>query len=165
MSIKYYYFLVLLVISSCSNMDFKQESNTNGVPETAEEAIVKSYKEEQVELINEDGAIKDIIGDKLQEIYDLIDLLADTSLPTDMRLEADAMLDKLLLKDTDLDATKNKQVTEVAILSIDSLASKYNVSYQVANQTKQAAVDVNISKAVIENQTVANYEVVVESIE
>jgi hypothetical protein len=152
--------LLITLLFSCAQQTnettaaFEEESKKERNIEVSEEASemdnIQAYEMTPLEYI--------ILG-KLQEIYDLQNIIADSTINNEIRNEAKTALQGLLLDTETLEQIKGGSVSNVKITDDSS-----HVTFELDNQTMEADVDVSKEVMIIEGESVDNLEITIEEI-
>ena len=154
------YILLITLLFSCAQQAnkttaaFEEESKTEVNTEISEEASEMDNIQ-----VNEMTPLEYIILGKLQEIYDLQNIIADTAINNEIRNEAKTALQGLLLDTETLEQIKGGSVSNVKITDDSS-----HITFELDNQTMEANIDVSKEVMIIEGKSVDNLEITVEEI-
>lgn len=147
------YIALFFISFGCS----QQANEASYAPE--EESKTEAVGEMTEIEINEMTPLEYIILGKLQEIYDLKKIIADSTVSKEIRLEAQNALANLIADTEIIENIKNGTITNVK-LTTDS----NHITFELDNQLKEAEIKVEKEVVVIEGEKIDNIEITVEGI-
>lgn len=168
---KFIYIGFLFFVVSCSSKVNNEQNRaaedkvgvedfdgSGNIEELSEE--ISAIRSEEIDLEFNVEDVDEILKQKLQEIIDLSSLIKDSTLPREMRDEAQKVIYKIT-KDSSLSLSKGR-VTNFYIEFQDS--NKFSITFSLLDKVKKAEAIINKETISLDDELMENVEVTIEEI-
>lgn len=157
------YLILMLISLSCAQADGRKNENTH---DSTSETKQANNVEVQDEIeISEEEVLKDIIAQKLQDIYDLNAIVSDSTLPKEMRYKARVTLSNLTEDVNEYWNAGDIKVSDVKLLPNNRVGEEgMEAIFKINNENKVAVLDIKNETVFLDGDSVVTYKVNVNEI-